>query len=71
MNTQTAITTEQANAELLAAAHAMLKAVKDMSRAPGVDFSLPAFTPVAKAHADLIDAVTQATAMAAIAKSQR
>lgn len=71
MNAQTAITAEQANSELLAAAQAMLKAVKDMSRAPDVDFSLPAFTPVAKAHADLTDAVTQSAAMAAIAKSQR
>ncbi len=71
MDTQTHTSADQANAALLAAAQAMLKAVKDMSRAPDVDFSLPVFTPVTKAHADLTDAVIQSAAMAAIAKSQR
>ncbi len=71
MNAHIAITTEQANSELLVAAQVMLQAVKDMSKNPDVDFSLPVFDRVAKAHADLTDAVTQSTAMAAIAKSQR
>lgn len=71
MNAQTAITTEQANSELLTAAQAMLKVVADMTKDPSVDFSLPVFARVAKAHADLADAATQSEAMAAITKSQR
>jgi hypothetical protein len=71
MNAQTAITTEQANSELLTAAQAILKAVVDMTKDPSVDFSLPVFARVAKAHVDLTDAVTQSVAMAAIAKSKR
>ena len=70
MNAQTAINTEQANSELLTAAQAMLKAVADMTKDPSVDFSLPVFARVAKAHAVLTDAATQSEVVATIAKSQ-
>ncbi len=70
MDTQTHTSADQANAALLVAAQAMLAAVKAMASSEDVDFSLPVFAGVAKAHADLHQATAGAAAMQVIAKSQ-
>jgi len=44
---------------LLKAAQDMLDAVKDLSTAQGIDWTNPVYAPVALAHANLTDALTE------------
>lgn len=60
--TATAHTTEQASEQLFSAVQQMLDAVQALARDPAVDFTMPAFGRLAKAHADLTDAQAAARA---------
>lgn len=60
--TAPAHTTEQASEQLRSAVQQMLDVVQDLRRDPAVDFTMPAFGRLAKAHADLTDALAAAQA---------
>ena len=70
MPTPSHMSINQVNAELLQTAETLMEAIKSLSKDPSIDFSLPAFGPVAIAHANLHEAIVNFKTMAVLANAQ-